>query len=166
MNIYNKLTFKIQIITAIIVFSLTSCTNSNDQLDFGQAAKEIEDISIINLIATPERFSGKTVRVTGVIVLEFEGNALYLSAADAERNVFKNAVWLELNYSKFGIPEKKPSDPEQLKQAKRIAKSLENMDGKYVLIEGIFDNNSSGHLGLFSGEINVTRIARFSVKKP
>ncbi len=148
-----------------ILFFLTSCSHHADQSDFGQVNNAAEDVSIINLIATPERYSGKVVRVDGVLVLQFEGDAIYISKADAENSVSKNSISLQIDYSKLGIPEKEPSDPEQRKQMLSKAKSLKGMIGKSVLIEGFFDKNSRGHLGLSSGSINVTRVARFSEKK-
>src|SRR6266850_7297599 len=36
-------------------------------------------VSLLELVARPELFDGKRVRVTGYVHLEFEGNALYLS---------------------------------------------------------------------------------------
>lgn len=163
---YIKRIFRFHLVTAWILFLLTSCTNNTDRSDFGQVTNGAEDVSIVNLIATPERYDGKVVRVDGVVILEFEGNAIYMTKADAENHISKNSIWLDLDYSKFGIPEKEPSDPEQLKQAVSKAKRLKNMSGKYALIEGVFDKNSRGHLGLCSGSIKVTRIAHFSVKKP
>lgn len=155
------------IFISAVFLLLTSCSKHADgQSDFGQTTNGAEDVSIVNLIATPERYDEKVVRIDGVMILEFEGDAIYMTKADAENHVFKNAISLVLDYPKFGIPEKEPSDPEQLKQAISKAKMLKEMSGKYVLIEGIFDKDSRGHLGLFSGSIKVTRIAHFSMKKP
>ncbi|RII28371.1 MAG: hypothetical protein CXR31_00295 [Geobacter sp.] len=94
------------------------------------------------------------------MALEFEGDAIYLSASDAERHITKNGIWVDVNYPKLGIPETKPSDPEQLKKVMVKVKSLESMNGKYVVIEGVFDMNSHGHLGLYSGSLNVERMPR------
>jgi hypothetical protein len=38
----------------------------------------VEEVSLIQLIATPERYHGKFVEVIGYMNLEFEGNAIYL----------------------------------------------------------------------------------------
>ena len=39
----------------------------------------VEQVSILQLIVTPERYDTKKVQVEGFLHLEFEGNALYLS---------------------------------------------------------------------------------------
>jgi len=41
-----------------------------------------EDVSLIQLIANPQAYDGKTVRITGFLHLEFEGNAIYLHNED------------------------------------------------------------------------------------
>src|SRR3982750_1118818 len=53
----------------------------------------VESISLVNLIATPEKYHGKWIRVEGVCAFEFEGNAVYLSTEDRRHMLTKNAVW-------------------------------------------------------------------------
>jgi len=52
-------------------------------------------LSLIELIARPERYDGRRVEVQGFANLEFEGNGLYVSRGDWENNVTKNAIWLD-----------------------------------------------------------------------
>jgi hypothetical protein len=90
------------------------------------------DVSMIQLIARPDDFDGEYVRVVGFHRHEFEGYALYLHREDYERGLTKNGLWME------GAPEH---------------------DGAYVLVEGQFNARKTGHLGMWSGEIEaVTRI--------
>ena len=102
------------------------------------SAEESELISIIQLIVTPEKFDGKRVAVMGFLRLEFEGTAIYIHQDDYEHGIVKNGVWVSpLN----GMCEKP-----------------KNLDQKYVLLEGRFDANKNGHMGLFSGSIvEITR---------
>ncbi|WP_459815311.1 hypothetical protein [Geotalea toluenoxydans] len=158
----NMLKFQLAMVILLLV---TSCSSNTDRSDFGQLTDGAKEVSIVSLIATPERYDGKVVRVYGVLVLEFEGDAIYITKADAENHIFKNSISLQIDYAKLGIPEKEPSDPEQRRQMVAKAKSLKSLTKKYVLIEGVFDKNTRGHLGLSSGSINVTRIAHFSEKK-
>jgi hypothetical protein len=46
----------------------------------GQSQTEPLHVSLIQLIANPEKYDGKQVAVVGFLRLEFEGNALYLFA--------------------------------------------------------------------------------------
>lgn len=100
-------------------------------------------VSLINLIATPEKYHGKWIQAKGVANFEFEGNALFFSKADF-KFVTKNALWLSPNITALKVDES------------TLAKEL---NGQQVLVEGIFDMNDHGHMGLFSGAIqNVSRI--------
>jgi len=118
------------------------------QREYGSVKKDhfnIEYVSLINLIATPEKYNGKWVRVIGVARFEFEGDALFLSKSDYDYKVVtKNAVWLSI-------------DPGALKvDESTLAKEF---NGLHVVVEGIYDMNNHGHMSLFSGAItNVSRI--------
>jgi hypothetical protein len=47
------------------------------------------DVSLIQLIANPESYDGKKVRIIGFLRLEFEGDALYLHQVDFEMRLMK-----------------------------------------------------------------------------
>jgi hypothetical protein len=94
-------------------------------------------VSMIRLIANPERYHGKPVRVEGFLTVGFEDNAIYLSREDAGYLITKNGLWvtiLDEDWERLG------KDPRKFKDS-------------YVLIEGVFDKDSLGHLGAFSGSI-------------
>jgi hypothetical protein len=104
---------------------------------------ELQDVSLIRLIANPEAFDGKRVRVIAFLNLEFEGNALYVSRADSENNVSKNGVWIDV--------------PEQ------VRKDARQYSDRYVLVEGVFSAKDHGHLGVFSGALGkVSRVEVWS----
>lgn len=95
------------------------------------AKEAVQDVSIIQLVASPEKYEGKAIRVFGFLRLEFEGNGLYLHREDYEKALYKNGLWVQL-----------PMTGENQK-----------CNLKYVLIEGTFDSKDQGHLGLWSGAI-------------
>lgn len=104
-----------------------------------RAAAEPLEVSMIQLIATPDKFHGKFVRVIGYLHLEFEGNGLYLHSEDHLASVSKNGLWFDGTLE----TRKKPKD----------------FTDQYVLVEGTFDAKSHGHMGMWSGTIsNVTRV--------
>lgn len=92
------------------------------------------DVSLVQLIATPERYDGKLIRVHGVGNLEFEGNYLSLSKEDYQYHV-GNGVWLELGDRAISYEEAK------------------EYNGKYVIVEGFYDKDDKGHFGMFHGSI-------------
>ncbi len=99
------------------------------------ASAEPEDASLVQLIATPERFDGKHVRVVGYCWLEFEGNGLYLHRDDYLHGISRNGVWLNLTERQRLTPEK--------------------WRGKYVLVEGTFRAEDRGHMGMFAGSLDL-----------
>jgi hypothetical protein len=94
---------------------------------------EIPEVSLIQLIASPERYDGKRIMVQGFALVEFEGNALYLHKEDKDFGLSKNAIWLE-------VPEEKEA-------------SWKLHSGSYVLVVGTFRAANRGHWDMFSGAI-------------
>lgn len=95
----------------------------------------IRGISIITLIANPEKFEGDTVRVSGFLNLEFEGNALYIHEEDYEHRMFKNSIWVDIDRDSLKLP------------------YFKKYNKKYVEIEGVF---SQSDMEVFSGSIKIT----------
>ncbi len=58
-------------------------------------------VSLISLIANPERYDGKRIRTTGVAVIAFEELMLYVTPYDAQYHVFNNGVWLDLDHKQI-----------------------------------------------------------------
>ena len=53
------------------------------------------DVTLVQLIANPEKFDGKQIRVIGFLRLEFEGNVLYLHREDYENSLF-DGIWVDV----------------------------------------------------------------------
>ena len=105
-------------------------------------------VSLLQLIATPDAFDKKYVRVIGFIRIEHEGSAIYLHREDSEHGLTKNGLWLAAN----------DSAPEGSKEAQ--AKD------RYALIEGRFTAKKYGHRGLWSGSIeDITRMQAWESRK-
>jgi hypothetical protein len=100
---------------------------------------EIRDVSMIQLIANPERYDGSPIRLIAFLNLEFEGNALYLHREDYEKSLSANAIWISL------------TDQQE--------NSSKKLSGGYVLVEGTFRAKERGHMGMFAGSVErITRI--------
>jgi hypothetical protein len=95
-----------------------------------------ESVSIIHLMANPKKYHKKQIMVTGFLVMELEGNAIYLHKDDYAYHISKNGLWCEIDVPKY-----------------------QSYNKKYVSIEGEFDADNTGHLGLWSGTIKkISRI--------
>lgn len=97
------------------------------------------EATVEQLITNPQKYHGKVVRVIGVGNLEFEGNCLSANMENY-RYGLGNALWLELG-----------------SQATPYEEAVQ-YNGEYVIVEGTFDMEEHGHMGLFQGAIkNVSR---------
>jgi hypothetical protein len=105
--------------------------------------EEYESVSMIQLIATPQHFEGRKVRVHGFARIRFENCVAYLTRDDMEYGNGKNGIWLSFGRS--------------LK-----AKGL---DGRFVLVFGVFTAKDKGHKGANSGTLeDIARIDEWSVR--
>ena len=97
-------------------------------------ASEPVEVSMVELVATPAAFAHKRIRVVGFVSLEFEGNAIYLHREDWQRGLTRNGIWLDVTTYDGGhaIAGRKPG---------------------YAIVEGVFEPETHGHMGLFSGSI-------------
>lgn len=106
------------------------------------------DVSLIQLIATPDSYDGKTVRLQGFVRIEFEGTAVYLHREDAAQMLTRNGLWLDLD------PAARPDSKEA------------QANNHYATIEGRFNAKAHGHLSLWSGALEkITRMTPSDTKK-
>lgn len=64
-------------------------------------ANDVQDVSLIQLIANTEKYNEKDIRVIGFLHLEFEGDALYSHRDDYEYSIHKNSVSINLGESQI-----------------------------------------------------------------
>lgn len=134
------------IILVVLAFLINACSqNKNTEEPKSEKEQTLSsdkfDISIIKLIATPEKYHGKQIQVIGYLNLKFEGDAIYLHKEDYSKGISNNGFWV--NFSKETIEKK----------------NLNGYNKKYVIIVGTFDMNDRGHMGMFGGTIkNITRL--------
>jgi len=130
-----------------LVLLLNSCdgqtksksTDSTVKVDQSYRYKEDYEVSLIRLIANPEKYDGKHIKVIGFLNLEFEGDAIYLHKEDYQASISKNGLWVDISRGDFA--------------------KYNKCNKKYVILEGVFDAEDTGHMGLFGGAIkNITRV--------
>jgi hypothetical protein len=132
------------VIVLVIIAGLSNSSLAQVRQTDIPSVSIVHDVSLIQLIANPEKYHGKHVQVVGYLNLEFEGDAIYLHQEDFVNNLIKNAFWVDFS--------------ERIKQEKKLA----DYNKKYVIIIGLFDMNLKGHMSLFSGEIkNITRLDKW-----
>ena len=114
----------------------------------GQDVKQpwsIETVSIVGLLADPQRFAGKHVKTEGWVRFG-EKPVLYLHAEDAKQKLTLNAIGLVLNGNN--------------QAQEQIAASF---DRTYCVVEGDFRPRGDLNVDLFSGYItNISYLARLN----
>ena len=100
---------------------------------YGQKPCPFYQPSMVYLLAHPEQFEGKRVRIIGFLNLEFEGNAIYAHRDDFQHGIDRNGFWVGFQPT-MEVPD--------------------DVNGSYVMIEGRFTAKSRGHLGMWSGTID------------
>lgn len=88
-------------------------------------------VTLLRLLANPEKYDGKEVQVIGYLHLEFEGNGLYLHKEDYDHSILDNMIWVDATAD--------------------MQKAIKEINDNYVIIRGVFDAKRRGHMGLFSG---------------
>ena len=94
----------------------------------GESKEYPIDATMIQLIANPEKYHGKYIRVVGVLQLEYDVQYLGLSKEEIEYWA-GNRIWVSIN-----------RDTE-------LYANAEKYNGRYVLIEGVFDKKRCSNFG-------------------
>lgn len=133
-------------LVAVLGFTCGTANNNAMSLSLkGTANQNIEDVSMMKLIVNPEKYHGELVRIIGVSRIEFEGDGVWFTKEHFNHSILKNSLWIEPDYNALGA----------------TRQQLEQFNGKYVLMEGVFNKDNHGHLGMYSGALE--KITRFQL---
>lgn len=114
------------------------------QSAFAEAPKDRgEYVSIIRLVANPERYHGKVVFLSAYATVKFEGNQLCAVQKPAST---KDCLWLQFDDGPY-------VNDEDLARYKRAKAKWEKFNGKLISLRGTFSMENTGHFGLWSGAI-------------
>lgn len=134
-----------KILILLVILNLLGCKSLNK--NNSATNKKTEEVSLIAVIANPEKYHKKRIVIKGYFTMETEGQAIYVSKNDYEKGIFKNSIYLYIGY-------------DSLKEM-----NIEEPYKGYVQIEGIFDKQSKGGYGFSSGGLrDITIIERLYKK--
>ena len=103
-------------------------------------------VSIVELLADPDKYDGKRVLIEGFFRNAFEDTAIYLNRESAEYGIAANAIWVD-------------TDESVARTSKHTKSHYERLNGKYVAIEARYNKSELGHGGSYQGELeNITRV--------
>lgn len=106
---------------------------------------EMQYISIVDLIANPDKYDGKLVQITGVGSINFENMAVYLSPYDYKYGT-GNSIWLEINLDDYDDA---------------TFSEMISYNGKYICVAGIFNKNNRGHFDSHAGALE--QVSRYDL---
>jgi hypothetical protein len=92
-----------------------------------QESSQPVKVSLVQLIATPEKFDGKLVSVQGFLDMDREGDLLYLHQSDSENVILSNAIWV--------------------RRTEQMGKDKAKLNMKYVKVTGAFRLGFKEQLG-------------------
>ncbi|MBE7215528.1 hypothetical protein MK852_09830 [Shewanella benthica] len=104
-------------------------------------------VSIFELIATPNKFHGREIIVTGAYRFDLDLATLYPSKEYLAEDIFQSSISLEL--------------PDGLTPEKLEA--LMELDGQFIRVKGTFDAKNRGFGGFNKGTVtNIKEISKHS----
>ena len=107
----------------------------------GQVRLNPLKVSLVQLIANPEKFDNRPVRVRGFMSMDREGDLLYLDQANAENVLSNNAIWV--------------------RRTEQMERERTKLNMRYVTIVGIFRANFKEQWGDPVGGISDVESAVF-----
>jgi len=117
-----------------ILLLLASNAHVSAQKSALSSDKNGQRVSMIDLIANPNRYDGQLVQVSGVFSFGSENNAIWFGEESRTFKATENALWVNI----------KGADYEDAKK----------YDGKHGALAGTFHKKKcSGHMCLFAGEL-------------
>jgi hypothetical protein len=123
----------------VVIVSICVAASGQDRPPARAASAQPVFVSMVSLLASPQKYDGKFIRVMGFLGLEPESRALYLHEEDYEYGLTKNSFAVKLK-------------EKQEEKARAFHK-------KYVIVEGIFSANGPDAREMTSGAIfNISRL--------
>ncbi|WP_192820582.1 hypothetical protein [Rufibacter sp. LB8] len=126
---------KNRLLTILLPLFLFSCNESKEFKTTKEESTKYISVEINTLLENPSRFDGKYIEATGILLYEFENVGLYKTRADANRKDSKNALWTD--FEEGLLPEEE----------------LEKLKNKKVIVRGLVNSASKGHLMQFAGTL-------------
>lgn len=126
----------LQKLQSIIVLSLLSVA----PMIGGDPPRSAPSVSLISLIATPEKFDGQYIRVQGIGYLDSKPSlsALFLTREDKLKGNGANGIYLYLS---------------------SFTPKMDRLNNRFIVVQGVFRSADKGHLDSFQGSlVDIDRI--------
>lgn len=120
-------TIKLAALCALVFFVGQSFAQSH-------RAADTPEVSLVRLIANPEKYDGKYIRIEGLAYFDSEHyiNGIFLSREDREMANGRNAIFVTFSPS---------------------IRDADHLNNQFVLAQGVFRANDRGHLSAFASTL-------------
>src|SRR6267154_1164449 len=119
-NFGDRLTTALMI-AFVIIISLEAWQYISSLRSGPDAGGEFERVSLVQLLANPERYDGGKIQAAGFFLYKGEQHAVFLTSEDAANGISQNSIAVVLQ-----PPNYKPDD-------------LTQLDGKFISVKGTFN---------------------------
>lgn len=138
----------------ILALALSTLFRSSARADdlpqtFGKPVGEATSVSIFRLLSVDEELEGKTVETIGVLLIEFESDALCATKDDYRFGLLWNCLWIEPDYAALGVDRE----------------ALARLNGRFVTAIGTYSSKKKGHLGGKSGAITSVTLVELAERE-
>jgi hypothetical protein len=108
-------------IAFVIIISLEAWQYISSLQSRPVAGTEFERVSLVQLLANPERYNGGKIQAAGLLVYRGEQHALFLTSEDAENGISQNSIAVVLPSPAYKQDE------------------LAQLNGKFISVKGTFN---------------------------
>lgn len=110
-------------------------------------APSAQPVPLATILDNPGAYDGRRVRISGFLIIEFEGQGLWASEADFRNDAFERSAWLDLRLIE-------PEDYNHPLNGRRVfVDGVVDMGGADITGAVNFGPGAHGHLGLFATTI-------------
>jgi len=102
-----------------------------------------EYVSIVQLIANPDRYHGKVIFISAYATIRHEGDSLCMVPKAASS---KDCVWLRFDDGPY-------ETEKDFARYERARAKWQRLSGKRISVRGTFSKTDTGHLRMYSGGI-------------
>jgi hypothetical protein len=105
---------------------------------------ESKPYTVNEVVVALDSLDGKTIDVSGVLELEFEGDSLSHLPKSERKPGHESSLWAVFDYDALG----------------RSLGQLHEFDGRHVVVTAEVDRQFTGHMGLWPGALRIRDIAK------
>lgn len=106
----------------LLLLVIFGCDATGSEASTPLSCTSLRDVSVIAVIARPETYEGRCIRVKGVLFLDDRSGRLFLNKESLSNHVLSNSIMIVIDSASI--------------------EKMQELDGLYVSMVGIFKGNA------------------------